>query len=477
MTIHVDTPAISVTLTRLVQRSGGQPENAAQPWRGIDLTPYLGTAGVVRTIKDINAPAGGFTITFSDQVVPEFADTAYAMVEPMDYVEIRGSRQPGFVGQQLPIIMAGFVSTVDRAESMSPDGTPVRTVTIAGHDFGKLLEINHVYWQTANSTDTPYIDTFHLLAAVGMDVAALGVSDFVTQVIDKVVNPKIQEMSVFTEAQIQPFTVNATVPDGKVTPNMWNTMDNFSMADLLYRFADRPFNELFVTDSEQGPVLNFRPTPFKDLTSGAFLQNGATDPGSVQVDISEVVAMTEARSDSRVANLFVVDPGFATLDSNGALSIAAIQAGIPVDFSYSANAPSLFGVRMMHAATNLLPNDQSGPVNKLPVDQQSQAVQSGTQWFIDRTAQLKAMNRDNATFADVGLVVKGHEYYQVGTYLQLTRGDLVSESYIHAVSHNIQPLSTWTTSLHTIRSNGFYQRNLTSVSPYFAEGRPGPYSP
>lgn len=466
-------------LTRLVQRTGGgQPSPATQPWKGIDLTPYLGTAGIIRTIKDISAPAGGFSITFADRLVPEFADTAYALVEPMDYVEIRGTRQPqNFVGTKLPILMAGFVSTVDRAEAMSADGTPVRTVTIAGQDFGKLLQINHIYWQTMVVTDTPWLDTFHLQAALGMDVAALGVSDFMTQVIQKIINPKIQRMSVFADAQIKPFSVNATVPDGMVLPQMWNTLDDFTMWDLIYRFADRPYNEAFVTDSEQGPVFNFRPAPYKDIQSGAFVMDGATDPGTLEVDISEVVAMTEARTDARAANVFIVEPGASQLDTNAALSMAAIQAGFPLDFSYPANAPELFGVRMMRTGTNLIPQSLDTPVNMLAVAQQGAAVGNLVQWYQARTAQLKAMNRDNATFADVGFVLKGRHDYAVGRYLQLTRGDVVSESYITAVSHNIQPLSTWTTSVHSGRGTGFYQRNLSSVSPYLAESRGGPYSP
>lgn len=478
MVIHVDTPAYSVTLTRLVQRSGGgAPTSAAQPWKGIDLTPYLGTAGVIRTVKDINSPAGGFSITFADRVVPQFADSVYALVEPMDYIEIRATRQPqNYVGQPLPLLMAGFVSVIERPESMGGDGSPDRTVTIAGQDFGKLLAINHVYWETMVATDTPYLSTFHLQAALGMDVAALPVSDFVTQLIQKVINPKIQQMSVFANAQIQPFTVNASVPDGQLYPQMWNTMDDFSFWDLIYRFADRPFNEVFSVDTQQGPQLIFRPAPYKDLTSGAFLIPGASDPGTVQVDIEEIVAMTPSRSDARVANIFVVNPGAAQLDTNASLGMAAIRAGIPVDFSYSANSPELFGVRKMTAGTNLIPANVNGPINKLAVSQQSEALQNQTQWFIQRTAQLKAMNRDNSSLEDVGFVVKGSERFVIGCNLQLTRGDLTSESYVTSVSQSIQPLTTWTTSMHTIRGTGFYTRNQSPVSPYFAENRRGPYN-
>jgi hypothetical protein len=224
MTIHVDSPQFQVLLTKVIQRTGkGQPSNAATPWKNIDLTPFLGTAGTIRTIKDINQPSGGFTITFADKLMPDFADSVYALVEAQDYVEIRGSRRAqDYVGGTLPIIMTGFVSAVDRAESMGSDGEPTRTVTIQGHDFGKLLSIYYVYWQTFVATDQNFLATYDLQTILGMDTGGQGVSAFMTQLIKKIVNPKIEQMSVFSNTQIKPFSVNATVPDGSVLANMWN---------------------------------------------------------------------------------------------------------------------------------------------------------------------------------------------------------------------------------------------------------------
>jgi hypothetical protein len=469
---------MTVTLTRLVNRSGGRAVPSTAPFKTVDLTPYLGAAGAVRTIKDIDQPAGGFSITFADRMHPEFGDTVYALVEPMDLVEIRASRTPErYAGTTLPLVMRGFVSTVDRAEAMSQAGKPDRTVTIAGQDMGKLLSIHHVYFETFALTDQDYLTTFHLFSSLGIQIVPQGVSAFMRDLIQNVVNKKIDQLGVFADAQIKPFVVDASVPDGVVIPQVAMSMDAFNLWQLAELFADRPWNEMFVEDHEDGPHFVFRPAPYRDLTTREMILNGASDPGTIEVDIEDVVAMTVKRSDTRVANLFIVDASTSVLDTNGRLQMAALQAGIPVDFEYDGNKPELFGTKKMSARSTLWNDGAPGPVNTLPPDQQAKGVGDYTQWFAQRTKDLKAMNRDNAAFEEGGMVCKGSEDLLIGHYLQLTRGDLMSHAYITQVSHNFQPLTVWTTSLHVIRGTGYIDRNLIqSGSPFIQEGRRGPYS-
>lgn len=477
MGIHVYTPTLSVVLTRLVNRVDGSPVPTTSGFKTIDLTPYLGPAGMVRTIKDIHQPAGGFSISFADKMHPEFLDTVYALCEPMDMVEIRASRTPqNYQGTQLPLIMRGFVSSVDRAESMSADGTPQRTVTITGQDSGKLLMINHIYFQVMTITDQHYLETFHMFTSRGIDVGAIPVNDFMHQLIESVVNKKIDQLNVFADAQVKPFVVDATVPDGVVFAQMAINFDQFTVWQLAEFFADRPFNELYTLDAENGPHLVFRPAPYRSLDDGSLIMNGATDPGIIEVDIEDVVAVTTARTDSRVANFFWCVPGASTLDTNAFMNVAALQAGWPLDFSHPNNAPELFGVRGMQVGTNLLPNSISAPVNQLPSGEQNKGINDQTDWWAKRAQQLKAMNRDNSAFEEGGMVCKGSEDYLIGHELQLTRGDVVSSQYITAVSHSIAPLASWSTSLHFTRGTGFTERNKSQSSPYIAEGRKGVYT-
>lgn len=479
MPVRTYTPALSVLLTRLVDRTPGhESSSVAQPFRQIDLTPYLGTAGGVRTIKDINQPAGGFSVTFADRMHPEFGDTVYALVEPMDLIEIRATRAPqDFQGRKLPLIMRGFVSVIERSESMGNDGTPERTVTIAGQDMGKLFLINRVFFEMAILTEKGYLLDFHLQVATGIDVDALPVSDFMRQVVTRVINPKIQQLSAFADTSLTTFAVEATVPDGIVLPQLAANFDSIEIWHLCDTFADRPWNEMFIKDEESGPTFVFRPAPYKSLKDGSFIINGATDPGTISIDISDVVAITSSRTDARVANFFWVPAGVSQLDSNAELTVASLISGWPLDFSYPNNKPELFGVRKMTAGSNLYPQSITAPLNMLTKDQRSRGLGNIITWIQARGKQLMEMNHDNVAFEEGGMVVKGSETFEVGKYLTLTRGDIRSEAYISQIAHSIPPLGLWTSQIRFVRGTGFDQRNrITSGKPYVLEGRRGPAS-
>jgi len=130
MTVRVYAPAVQVRLVKLVQRQNGIAGQYEGGQREVDLTPYLGDGSAIRTKKGLREDAGGFSISFSDKLDPDTMDSIYALVEPMDLIEIRATRQPDlYIGQDLPLIMRGFVSSVRRPESMSNEGTPSRAVT------------------------------------------------------------------------------------------------------------------------------------------------------------------------------------------------------------------------------------------------------------------------------------------------------------------------------------------------------------
>ena len=70
--------------------------------------------GSIRTSKNLDDPAGGFSITFADIVEQQLADSVAYEVEPQDMVEIRAARWPHLYGGQLPLVMRGFISQVMR---------------------------------------------------------------------------------------------------------------------------------------------------------------------------------------------------------------------------------------------------------------------------------------------------------------------------------------------------------------------------
>jgi hypothetical protein len=150
-------PAVTVKLLKLVRRTQGTAEFYSPP-TDFDLTPFLGDGSSINTMKLIREPAGGFTIAFGDKKATVRLDTVYALVEPMDMVEIRASRTPeAYAGKDLPLIMRGFVTSVRRSEIMGSDGQPQRSVVITGHDAGYFWLIQQVFFELMYTTDVPYL--------------------------------------------------------------------------------------------------------------------------------------------------------------------------------------------------------------------------------------------------------------------------------------------------------------------------------
>lgn len=69
MAVTVYRPAYSVTLTKMVRRSGeGVAERYSGADRQVDLTPFLSEGGAVKVVKGINEPAGAFTLAFLERL-------------------------------------------------------------------------------------------------------------------------------------------------------------------------------------------------------------------------------------------------------------------------------------------------------------------------------------------------------------------------------------------------------------------------
>lgn len=469
-------PAIEVKLLKMVQRRDGSAERYSAAEREIDLTPFLGDGGGVRTLKTIYEAAGGFTITFSDQAHPRTMDSVAAMVEPMDMIEIRGAREPHkTAGGKLPLIMRGWVSDVRRTESVSQDGTPQRTVTIQGQDAGKLWLIHQVIYEIAVLQDVPFLDLFRMQAATGIDVAFLPVSEFMRQLTERIINDKVRRMAAFSSRQVAPFRVEATVRQGIASATTAASVQG-PIWDIAEIFADRPWNELFIEDQEEGPLVRFRPAPYRSI-AGAFIMPDAVDPGTVEVDDSAAVSLDMQRTDKGIANFFWVPPGSSMLDNGAFNNVASLQRGEGLDFSHGNNRPELYGVRRMQVPTKLLPNGLTTLPSRAPTE--AGRVQGGEAtilWHRQRAQELKAMNRDNGVLEDGSAVLRGSEELKVGRYMRLTRGDMVSEAYMTRVSHQIAPLQGWTTNVTLERSTGFLERTKRQQTAYFGETGRGPNS-
>lgn len=96
--MRVFEPKVSVKLIKSFTRKeivDGVPISSRYESLGaVDLTPFLGDGGGVKTSKSVREPAGGFTLTLCDFRDAATRETIYALIEPMDMVEIRFAHDP-----------------------------------------------------------------------------------------------------------------------------------------------------------------------------------------------------------------------------------------------------------------------------------------------------------------------------------------------------------------------------------------------
>lgn len=478
MSVTVYRPQVQVKLIKMVQRNGdGVAERYSGAHREFDLTPYLSENGGVKIVKDINEPAGAWNILLAEQPDRQTLDTLYARIEPMDMVEIRGSRTPHlYAGQPLPLISRGFVSRVGRPEAMGPD-EPRRVVLISGQDSGKLWLIFRIFPEAIYTDPSvrEYLDVFRLQAATGVEVAFQPVAETMRQLTTRVINRNVERMAAYSQQVVRPFkTDRITVGQGIVSPNM---IAGFQGAywELAQLIGDRPWNEFFIEEEEDAPTVVFRPVPYRDL-AGNFIMPGAVDPGTIEVTDRDIISLESGRGDQRVANFFMTPPGASMLDASGFVTIAETASGTPFDREHGNNRPELYGLRKMVVASRLLP-DQIGVLpSQAPQGERTEVSNHIVQWHIQRSLQLKAMNRDNSVLEEGSAHLKGSEALKPGRYLRVRRGSVVSEFYITRVAHDISPLEGWTSSLALERGNGFVERLKMPGSPFWAEGRRGAYS-
>lgn len=500
MVIRVDGPQIQILLYRMTGVNfvtGAVYRGASSGLDTIDLAPLLGDAGSVHTIKAIDEPCGGFSIVFADRINDEGGDTVYALAEAMDMVEIRMARIPVGVGGQAPLVMRGFISSVRRIESIGPDGTPDRKVVLQGQDMGKLWQIHNILPEAQMASDlSNMLSTYSLFAAVGINIGLVTAAEFVERFTTAIMNARVADFSAVSGWAIPPFATEITVPDsdGFVSASLLEGFPGGRYWDVLEFVADRPWNEIWVRDDEAGPTLVYRPVPYFDV-NGGLIMPGAAAPEIIRWDIGEIASLEVSRTDHRVANFYWVPPGTSIPDSagrsaiNNVFRIAGGVGGPLFALDHDNSNMAIYGLRKMQHDSRRIPNDipEPRPANLNTPANRINAGDVHTNFNIRRAELLKLLNWDNVIWESVEMVCKGHEILQPGKTLEWTRGQfrgsgLTASGYITSVAHHWIPLKSgggaaWTSTLGIERGNGFLVRDNMGESPFWTEGRRGPYSP
>jgi hypothetical protein len=349
----------------------------------VDVTRWLGEGSVVRVQKSVRGDGGAFSIDFVDELMNGLTDTLSAHIEPMDMFEIRFAgdayKYTGAQGQQLPIMMRGFVSKVSRSQTMSADGKPRRTVHVMGHDYHKILQILQIFNMPCTPEAANLISSFPMFSKYGPAMSVLKSTEFVLTVFSQIVNKYISGMQAAgatSGAALHEIACDIQVPDALMSVQL-GAFNGGNVQELLQEYLDLgPFNEFFIEDRDAGawgpagPYAVYRPPPALSAANRQMLQpiqNSVTtgvDPASslspwanvVQIDLSSITSITSDRSDANVANFYWVDaPRFNM--NYGPLTMeyatyAAQQGAVPFYLTGYQNVnPLLYGLRKVEAHT------------------------------------------------------------------------------------------------------------------------------
>jgi len=427
----------------------------------LDITYWLGENSVIETTKSVHQPAGTFTFTLPDK--PYKGLSLNALLEPMDFVEIRMTHG-GATGSELPLIMRGFISDISKSETIS-GGKPQRWLRITGHDMGKILQLIQVVYLPSSITAKYYIAAFRWndVFAEGSQVKSKSASDFINEAVNIVVNPFIAKFTALSAPSKQSRVVNRLSVDVNVegmvsayTPNMF---ENVSLHQMLTTIVDVPtFNELYTEDTEQGTTLVVKPSPMKDLYTGKFIQGHAD---SITIPEVDIISQQTSRSDSGVANYFWVLPNNYGMETNQLMKqiAAADSLDTYATFEYKNSKMDTYGFRKMEVESVLMPpeyrHSDSPDEDKVSMDRSNDE-----NWIAERRTLLRDMNRDNVLLESGRLSLRGNEAIKAGQYLNVERsGVVIGEVYAHSVTHTFRPMQSYFTNVAFDRGTLFANAN------------------
>ncbi|MBN3770711.1 hypothetical protein [Burkholderia sp. Se-20378] len=490
-------PQIQVRLIKARPRAevvNGKPVAASRygaNFTGMDLTPYLSEDGPVAVTKSVREAAGAFSFTLVDCPNGPFAETLYAMIEPMDIIEIRMARSVAdYQGQssgatyRLPIVMRGFVTQVTRNRSIE-SGVPQRSITVNGHDYGKLLQIIRIFYNTLNGgyvandilTGLQYYWQYASDGAPKIKDART----FLTGVINDIINPylaKLTSLQVPSERDVT--VVKEFLPvvsiESVVSPLSVAAAPEGSVYDFLAGLLDvGPFNELYTEDTEDGVNLVLRPAPFKDYATGKFIDPDAWAQ-SIVLPMGVVQSDSLSRTDANVANFFWVTNAPWQLTSSGTQRQLGNQGDVASFYmkDYVNTALSIYGLRKMEASVSMAPPGYQGSDSP----KAAQYAADGTtllSWLASKREFLALANKDNVVLESGTIKVRGNEKIKAGMYVTIqaheVRDDIqpAGEFYVTGVLQEFQPYHGFVTTLTVERGTNFTNRAQSQGKPYYNE--------
>lgn len=479
MSLSSETPRAQIRLMKTIaRRVDGEGLPVSERYAGqssfVDLTPFLGEGGSVRTSKSIHEAAGGFSIHFSDK--PYRMESLYGLIEPMDVIEIRIGRGGG---PELPVIMRGFVTEIRRSIGVDAEGRPSRHVTISGQDYGKIWQMLQVLTLPRQLLGESLLTSFRLYQIFGIGLEnAKPSGEFIAEMIEKVLNKHLEAMLPQYPWLPRRITPDISVQNGTVSVHV--DQQDSSIYEIMKTHGDVGiWNELFIEDRDNGVFAVYRPTPalsvLPDARGVRKIQETAPDPIYVDFPDSSILNLEMGRSDANVSNFYWVrSPRFELVSDTHRLQYGVRQGNVLLR-DYPNAAERYYGPRAMYGATqqggDAVLSHQSG----LDAAGHNRRTIAMSDWIDDRRRIMVEMNKDNVILESGTMRTKGGmkrpdgTVARAGDYARLRLGGFKADYYITKIDHDFTPFQGYFSSFQLERGEGFVERVRLE------DGREAPY--
>lgn len=376
-------------------------------------------------------------------------------VDPGDYVEIWLETGDRTVDLGHPVLR-GIVDNVRRHTSFQGSlegGQGVqRWIHINGRNYGAFLVDAQVYYLPKGfSPEIAFVPSLELGLQRYWNIppGPYSPGEWVRRVVEEVINAR--HVKKIREAHKLPFpdlAVKASVEESATIFDPVAQWYTGSVWGYLDRWANRPWNELFVRDEPDGPSLIFRPTPWRDL-KGQPIQGEADER-----IVSGVELMVEetGRSRNEVYNYITTYPIRALLEAIE-LKLALANPTGQVNPWVDHDSIARHGFRPLELPT---------PWGILQPELDPSKRQSQIQVVKDLCERLNqvavAAYRDNAWFLAGTLILRGRPDIRPGDYVRIRKAPYRSDVdrpdrlyYVERVQHRFVAFAEFQTSLQVTR--------------------------
>jgi hypothetical protein len=407
-----------------------------------DLTPYLYSWQRVKSLDQ--AQPGTFTLSLFGEKDKQ-GRTIADLLMPMDYIEIRASKNGKTVNGEYPIIMRGFVDTATDSLTFSASGGPSEPrITIAGRDYTKLLLVWQVLYLWTQNT----LSKKGNLASLEAQAYGLGlyynfhlpinpesITSFFEAVMKNMVNPILDGLRKHNYGfELPGLNHNFVFPDYPMSSiNILSYSGSYW--NLMQYIASPPFGELFVWDDTDSPILTSRLTPYKTA------QSDTPYPSTLDLqpegDFEDVFSYSVSRTDSDLYTYFL------TYGSTTQMVGLTMPTFVDKSNGVLTQWASLYGTRPNVLDTSWIA--EYDPSN--PGQPNSSAHGIGNilnEWML-------ATLGENQYFWAGSLQCHGSEDYRIGTYWNLKQRNesyylkAIEDTFLCGLTNNEN--DTWTANL------------------------------